>query len=257
MDELKGLNETIKVTKEALPDTVSQTDGVLSTVVGFFNHVVLYPIKKANISFRYKLEDFERDLQQKISQIPEENLQEPPVMIAGPTLEALRYTYDEYELREMYENLLASAMDSRENGKVHPSFVDIIKQMSSFDAILLKSICEKRQFMCADIDFVIKGTTNTYAYAMPEHFVPDLLDFGDPFIISISLDNLERLKLIDISDLTISGKDYDVMKQYDFVKERKKQFETRYGEEIDIQIGRRTLRITNYGESFSKICLGK
>lgn len=54
-------------------------------------------------------------------------------MIAGPTLEALRYTYDETELREMYENLLASAMDTRIVNQAVPSFVDAIKQMSPLD----------------------------------------------------------------------------------------------------------------------------
>ena len=74
-----------------IPETARQADGALSTVVGFFNNVVLYPVKKANLTFRYKLEAFEDDLKEKIKNIPEENLQVPPVKIAGPVLEALRY----------------------------------------------------------------------------------------------------------------------------------------------------------------------
>lgn len=256
MDELKGLSETIKETKEALPDTVNQTDGVLSTVVGFFNHVVLYPIKKANISFRYKLEDFERDLQQKISQIPEENLQEPPVMIAGPTLEALRYTYDEYELREMYENLLVAAMDSRNVQKAHPSYVDIIKQLSPFDAIVLKSVFPKGQMLCADIDFKIKDTEKIYAVAMPSVFAPDLLFLGDPFQISVSIENLRRLGLLSIIDNAIVGADYSYLKEIDYVKERKELYEG-YGEEITIVITPQALRISDYGKTFGTICLSK
>ena len=89
--------------QQNIPETAKQTDGALSTVVGFFNNVVLYPVKKANLTFRYKLEAFEDDLKEKIKNIPEENLQVPPVKIAGPVLEALRYAYDEAELREMYE----------------------------------------------------------------------------------------------------------------------------------------------------------
>lgn len=88
-----------------LPETEKQADGALSAVVGFFNHVVLYPVKKANLTFRYKLEAFEDDLKAKISDIPDENLQPPPISVAGPALEALRYTYDEAELREMYFSL--------------------------------------------------------------------------------------------------------------------------------------------------------
>ena len=49
-----------------LPETEKQADGALSTVVGFFNNVVLYPVKKANLTFRYKLEAFEDDLKEKI-----------------------------------------------------------------------------------------------------------------------------------------------------------------------------------------------
>ena len=102
-DVIKSASDTAQ---DNLPATMEQTDGVLSTVVGFFNNVVLYPVKKANLTFRYKLEAFEDDLKDKTKHIPPEHLQVPPTMIAGPTLEALRYTYDEEELREMYENLL-------------------------------------------------------------------------------------------------------------------------------------------------------
>ena len=48
-----------------IPETEKQADGALSTVVGFFNNVVLYPVKKANLTFRYKLEAFEDDLKEK------------------------------------------------------------------------------------------------------------------------------------------------------------------------------------------------
>ena len=134
-DIVKPISDAVQ---QNIPETVTQTDGVLSTVVGFFNNVVLFPVKKANITFRYKLEAFEDDLKEKIKNIPEENLQVPPTMIVGPTLEALRYVYDEKELREMYENLLVSAMDNRTVSHTHPAFVDAIKQMSPLDALVLK-----------------------------------------------------------------------------------------------------------------------
>lgn len=45
-----------------LPETEKQADGALSAVVGFFNHVVLYPVKKANLTFRYKLKYLARTI---------------------------------------------------------------------------------------------------------------------------------------------------------------------------------------------------
>ena len=55
--------------QQNIPETAKQTDGALSTVVGFFNNVVLYPVKKANLTFKYKLEAFEDDLKEKIKDI--------------------------------------------------------------------------------------------------------------------------------------------------------------------------------------------
>ena len=156
--------------QDNLPATMQQTDGALSTVVGFFNNVVLYPVKKANLTFRYKLEAFEDDLKEKIKNIPQENLQVPPTMIAGPTLEALRYTYDEAELREMYENLLASAMDNRISSEAHPSFVDTIKQLSPLDAIVLRMFAKKPWYKCGTITFNLTGdSSKNYANAMPDY----------------------------------------------------------------------------------------
>ena len=71
-DVIAPISESIQ---SNIPETVKQTDGALSTVVVFFNNVVLYPVQKANMTFKYKLEAFEDDLREKIKDIPEENIQ--------------------------------------------------------------------------------------------------------------------------------------------------------------------------------------
>ncbi|WP_251616647.1 DUF4393 domain-containing protein [Senimuribacter intestinalis] len=239
-----------------IPETVRQTDGTLSTVVGFFNNVVLYPVKKANITFRYKLEAFEDDLKEKIKDIPEENLQVPPTRVAGPTLEALRYAYDEEELREMFENLLASSMDNRTDIEVHPAFVEAIKQMSTLDAKVLSKILDLRQMKCVDIKFAITNSTKVYSKGMPNYFVAELCDLSDPFLISSSLDNLDRLALIKITEGGIQGADYESIKEHPYVKSRETLFKS-FGEKFDIKVGRHAVIITNHGEQFARTCLNK
>lgn len=221
----KGLIEsTANAVKTLVPETTKQTDGILSTVVGFFNNVVLYPVKKANLTFKYKLEAFEQDFKKKIENIPEENLQEPPLLIAGPVLEALKYTYDEDNLREMYENLLASAMDNRKVNNAHPSFVDAIKQMSPLDAKILSVIVEKRQLRCGQIFFAFPETGKIILNGMPKYFVIELADLTDPFIVSASLSNLQRLELINIIDIKFFNMDYEALKSHSYVNERIKYF---------------------------------
>ena len=239
-----------------LPSTERETDGALSTVVGFFNNVVLYPVKKANLTFRYKLESFEDDLKEKTKHIPPENLQIPPTMIAGPTLEALRYTYDEEELRDMYENLLASAMDTRTANEALPSFVDAIKQMSPLDALVLQKFVETYQLACVGVKFSIENTNQMYTKAMPTYFLQELADLSDPFIISTSITNLLRLGFLNIIDGTIKGFDYESFKSHPYVQSRIALFNS-FGAPFKVEIDKKVVRLNDYGKSFAKVCLGK
>lgn len=239
-----------------LPVTIEETDGAISTVVGFFNNVVLYPVKKANLTFKYKLEAFESDLREKTDRIPDENLQIPPTMIAGPILEALRYTYDEKELREMYENLLASAMDTRIVNQALPSFVDAIKQMSPLDALVLQKFVELYQLPCAEMRFEIENTNQIYAKAMPTYFLQELADMSDPFIISTSITNLLRLGFLNLIDGTIKGVDYDSFKTHPYVQSRVNLFNS-FGSPFRIDIDKKVVKLNDYGKSFAKVCLGK
>ena len=98
---IKDLKELTDSVNETLPETIKQTDGIVSTLLGFVDNVIFYPLKKANVRFQYKLEQFTIDLKNKTNKIPESNFQEPSLSIIGPTLEALRYTIDEENLREV------------------------------------------------------------------------------------------------------------------------------------------------------------
>ena len=239
-----------------LPSTERETDGALSTVVGFFNNVVLYPVKKANLTFRYKLESFEDDLIAKTKHIPPENLQIPPTMIAGPTLEALRYAYDEEELREMYENLLSSAMDNRISSEAHPSFVDTIKQLSPLDAIVLRMFSTKQQYKCATINFALaEDSSKQYADAMPDYFVEDFCSLEDPFLVSTSIINLKRLGLIDITETGLTGKNYDSIKSNQYVESRERLYRQHGAYDFSVEIRKHALVLNNYGKQFIKICL--
>lgn len=67
--------------------------------------------------------------------VPIERIVTPSPDIAVPTIEAMRYS----NLRDNYANLLATAMDSASMELAHPSFVEILKQISPNEAkILLK-----------------------------------------------------------------------------------------------------------------------
>ena len=81
---------------------------------------------------------FFEELQKRVSLIPEERQQLPPLHIAGPSVEAMLFTEDTPELRKLYVNLIGTSMDSATVRTAHPAFVQIIRQISPDEAHILK-----------------------------------------------------------------------------------------------------------------------
>ncbi len=108
----------------------------------------LLPLAAVNFAFdrarQYFSERFAQDLGEKASAIPADQIVEPKASIAGPALQGLAFSHDEPNLKEMYLSLLASAMDGRSSEKVHPAFVEIIRQLKSEEARLLRGILRSR-----------------------------------------------------------------------------------------------------------------
>lgn len=256
-EQMKNVVDIAKTANGILPQTVAGTDEALSTLVGWFNNVVLYPIKKANITYHYKLESFEEDLRNKVVQIPDGFLQSPNLMIAGPTLEALKYTFDEESLRDMYVNLLASAMDVRKDDSVHPSYVEIIRQMNSLDAVLFKFLSSKPGYIKAiNPNIGIKGTDSVYVGAVPEWFIawtPDV----NIFQTSAALIRLSKLGIIELRFDRISGKDgYDELKCAPLLMQILQRYQTAYpDQELEIRTRNSALYVNEYGKQFAQVCL--
>lgn len=103
---------------------------------------VLVPLAAINFAFdkarTYFSGKFQQELAEKAATIPPEQLVEPKASVAGPTLQGLAFTHEEPNLKEMYLNLLATAMDGRKASIAHPAFVEIIKQLDSEDARLVR-----------------------------------------------------------------------------------------------------------------------
>ncbi len=64
----------------------------------------------------------------------------PPLSISGPLTLNIVFASEESELREMYANLLASAMDKNTAGEAHPSFVTVIQQLTADEARIISHI---------------------------------------------------------------------------------------------------------------------
>ncbi|MBT2721454.1 DUF4393 domain-containing protein [Bacillus sp. ISL-46] len=68
---------------------------------------------------------------------------EPPLSIVGPALEASKFYIEEEELRSMFAKVVAASMDNRQASYVHPAFIEIIKQLSPVDALVISSFSDE------------------------------------------------------------------------------------------------------------------
>lgn len=93
---------------------------------------------KRRLKYSYALQEFENELKEKISKIPEEKLIEPDMQVTAQALNTAKYCVEKKELREMYANLISSSLNIDTTDFVHPSFSNTINQLTPQDAKLLQ-----------------------------------------------------------------------------------------------------------------------
>lgn len=174
---------------------------------------VLLPLAAVNYAFdkarKYFEDRFEKDLAGKVAKIPLEEIIEPKASIAGPTLQGLAFTHEEGELKDMFLNLLASAMDARIADAAHPAYVEIIKQLTPAEARLIKFFTELDTYPSIytykQQSQVRQGVMHSYSASAREDgearrgFALKAEKQASKEELLMYLDNFLRLKLLEIN----------------------------------------------------------
>lgn len=248
-----------EVYTDAAKPAAHEAGEALGAIVGLFNNVVLHPVKLANLFFKYKQEQFKIDLKKKLDGVPLENITYPPISIVGPALEALRYNIDTVELREMYLNLLAAAMNKDMSSDTHPSFVEIIKSLSADDAEVFSEFAEFGRLPWIRA-VVGHDKWRLYPTMTPQFYIPQLSEYRNPFTVSRSIQNLARFGLLTINDNLLEP-DFDYHKLCDtpFMDEcfeKCRQLFPDPSQAAVLHVEGKGLVLSNeFGELFARCCL--
>lgn len=222
----------------------------LDTLTSTLN-IFLAPVSWAVYGFKHIDTAVKAKLTEKLSDSPIENLSEPESNIVIPAYEALRYSLDKESLKEMYINLIASSMLNDKKDKAHPAFVEVIKQLSPFDATFLKSIHPELKLQIPKIKIRLQiSETNpsgidVYRSVLSPKYFTDL-SLIDKYLFS--LDNLERLKIITIKDSYSLGDETlydDIITSIDQDAFSKKRADTPY-----VNLIKGNISITAFGKQF-------
>jgi hypothetical protein len=102
--------------------------------------VALAPLEASVWGYERIKEYLSAKVAAKLADKPPEEIKSPPTIIAGPVVMGMVFAAQEPHLREMYANLLANAMHAPVSSRVHPSFVQIIQQLSPAEAQILNGV---------------------------------------------------------------------------------------------------------------------
>lgn len=185
-------NELVsEVYDDALHPFMNETGKTLALIPRVVN-AALVPLREWISVREYRLAETEKLLSKKLENVAEEKIVTPDPFVAVPAIQAISYSMDSEELRNLYANLLANAMNVDKKNRVHPSFVEIIKQMSPIDATIFKLIFEKELRPLLRLD-VVSGLERGYSVSVSG--ISWIRDYSFDSI-AVSIDNLQRLGLV-------------------------------------------------------------
>ena len=208
--------------------------------------------EKRKFKYAVELDKFKKELEEKIDEIPEEKRVEPNMQTVGPALENSKYCVESEEIRKAFANLISRSLNQDYSEYIHPSFADMLKQMSPLDAqnlILFKTQkshpicdihCKQNDLSGYKVIFsnLFLANSEQTNYDLQTQSISSLVRFG---LVNIpensSLANQELYNEFETNALYLSLK-----------------------EEIPEEFGKITLKkknvdITPLGEMFIKACL--
>lgn len=200
----------------------------------------------------FKLEKAREKMLKKYNKILPENIVEPSPRIALNVANEFNYCLDEKYIKEMFMSILISDMDKTKKSKVSPAYIDIVKQLSKSDAEILNSL--KTLPTLSNPIIKLKFNVSNGGYYIPSNDI--LLIDKEKYIHipSINIDNLSRLKIIDVDFMTFINNKSIYMNAFKYFKnEGPLRFIGGIPENLNYSKG--ILYITDFGKNFIDICL--
>ena len=144
LDKLaEGVGKAVETVPDLYDDALkpaSQETGKTLALIPRTINAALVPLRQWIANKEYNLAETEKLLAKKLEHVGEDKIVTPEAYVAVPAIQAISYAMDSEELRNLYANLLAKSMISDTKDLVHPSFVEIIKQLSPLDAKAINSL---------------------------------------------------------------------------------------------------------------------
>lgn len=207
----------------------------------------LAPLRQWIAQREYNVAETEKILAIKLEKVDANKIVTPEAYVAVPALQAISYSMHNVELREMYANLLAKSMNIDTKDRVHPGFVEIIKQLSPIDAKIFKIIMGRKENPIVHLN--LKSPNSKGSIPVLRNYTG--IDVADIKSVGMSIDSLCKQGLISIPIYGAYTNDvvYDKILNTEYYKELKKV----NGDLVNVV--KLHINKTEYGNDFFDICV--
>lgn len=171
--------------------------GVALETIGKSVNVALSPI--SGLIWGYdRIEDWLREkVAIRLLNIEPDQIQQPDVAVAVPTIEALRYLGDKSYISDMFANLLAASMAQPFAKYAHPAFVDVLRQMNADEAKMMSFFADSEEYPV--ITAYVAPESGMVSTCITRRFsdLPYKCGCEHPLQGAVYMDNLVRLGLLE------------------------------------------------------------
>ncbi len=252
----EGIVKAVPIYQDAIQPVAIEVGKALKTVGGAIN-VALTPVAGMVYGFDLIKKDLNKRLEKKLTAISPKDIIIPKLQLVGPLLEKYKFVYDNKELSQMYVSLLANAMDKNNVQKAHPSFVNVISELSPDEAKLIKTISKEDVLPKLDIKAKRKEETKGFHYIYVNFtLLGEKAELQYPDLTPSYLSNLERLSIItcpigDFQDRYTHKEHYKPLQEHQFIKDLKEK----YKDTSDLETVEGIIRKTDFGLMFMEAVL--
>lgn len=240
---------------------VAEPTGKLAGLVPRAIKAAFLPLEKWILKQEYNLKETEKILEEKLKDVPPENIESPEPYVAVPAIQNISYCMDNDALRELYAKLLAKSMVNDQKNKVHPSYVDIIKQLSPDEAKLLNYLAKHYYSIPIPTISLRRENTKHDGIDLYQNFsiLGELAGCDNMYNTQFMFDNLCRLRILEpnpkYTSLT-NEKLYDPLKEHPFIVELKRKIQSQITDEYNvIEFEEGYMKLTEFGKQFCQICV--
>ena len=247
----KALKTVPELYHDTLQPSAQETGKMLARIPRAIN-AAFSRLDKWILNREYSVDETKKLLTEKLNKVDPDKIVEPEPYVAIPAIQAISYAMNSDELRNLYANLLAKSMISDTKDTVHPSFVEIIKQMSPIDAHIFQIIMSSQPRPIIDLEKELPGGGSLLIQSHCSWISEFSIKQG-----AASIDNLLRLGLIEIpyGEYYSNTQAYDSVKQNPLFQELEQQSSISLNSGESLEYDNRYIKPSDLSTLFYNICV--